>query len=63
MEKVIVYPNDTGGVAVLTPCLDCGLTVQQIAAKDVPPGKPFKIMNKADLPAHDEFFDAWEYTP
>ena len=30
-NKRIIYQNDTGGVAVLTPA-DCGLTIEQIAA-------------------------------
>ena len=35
MDQRIIYQNGTGGVAIITPC-DCGLTIEQIAAKDVP---------------------------
>ena len=37
MDERIIYQNDAGGVAIITPC-DCGLTIEQIAAKDVPTG-------------------------
>ena len=49
MNQRIIYQNDTGGVAVLIPA-DCGLTIEQIAAKDVPTGKPYKIVDVADVP-------------
>lgn len=34
--KRIIYPTPDGGVAVIVPAPDCGLTIEQIAAKDVP---------------------------
>ena len=58
MEKRIIYQNDTGGVAVLIPA-DCGLTIEQIAAKDVPTGKPYKIVDVADIPTDREWRDSW----
>ena len=61
MEKRIIYPNDNGGVAIIVPVSDCGLTVEEIAAKDVPFGKPFKIVNASDIPTDRTFRDAWEY--
>jgi len=57
----IIYPTDDGGVAVITPA-DCGLTIDEIAAKDVPEGKPFKIVDDADIPTDRTFRNAWEYT-
>lgn len=47
--KRIVYQNDEGKVAVIIPC-DCGLTIKQIADKDVPTGKPYAIINASDIP-------------
>ena len=44
MEKRIIYKTDEGGVAVIIPA-DCGLTIREIAAKDVPEGKPYKIVD------------------
>jgi hypothetical protein len=62
MNSRIIYPNDDGGVAVIIPAADCGLTIEAIAAKDVPAGKPFKIVDVADIPTDRTFRNAWEYT-
>ena len=61
MNQRIIYPTDEGGVAVIIPAPDCGLTIEQIAAKDVPAGKPYKIVDAADIPSDRTFRDAWEY--
>lgn len=61
MNKRIIYPTDEGGVAVIIPMPDCGLTIEQIAAKDVPQGKPFKIVDVIDIPTDRTFRNAWEY--
>ena len=63
MDQRIIYPTDEGGVAVVIPAPECGLTIEEIAAKDVPAGKPFKIVDAADIPSDRTFRDAWEYTP
>ena len=42
------------------PAADCGLTIEEIARKDVPAGVPYKIVNRTDLPEDFEFFNAWE---
>ena len=57
-NKRIIYQNDTGGVAVLTPA-DCGLTIEQIAAKDVPTGKPYKIVDVSDVPTDRQWRNEW----
>lgn len=61
MDKVIIYPNDNGTVAILVPAPDCGLTIQEIADKDVPAGKPYQIINRSELPTDGTFRDAWMY--
>ena len=58
----IIYPTDEGGVAVIIPAPECGLTIEEIAAKDVPEGKPFKNVDVADIPSDRTFRDAWEYS-
>lgn len=63
MNQRIIYPTDEGGVAVIIPMPDCGLTIEQIAAKDVPQGKPFRIVDAADIPADRTFRNAWEFQP
>lgn len=50
MSKCIVYQGEGGLAVVLMPAPDCGLTVEQIAFKDVPFGKMFKIMNLSEIP-------------
>lgn len=61
MNQRIIYPTDEGGVAVIIPAAECGLSIEAIAAKDVPAGKPFKIVDVADIPTDRTFRNAWEY--
>ena len=61
MNQRIIYPTDDGGVAVIVPAAECGLSIEAIAAKDVPAGKPFKIVDVADIPEDRTFRAAWEY--
>ena len=60
MNHRIIYPTDDG-VASIVPA-DCGLTIEEIAAKDVPAGKEYKIVDVADIPTDRTFRNAWEYT-
>lgn len=62
MPKRIIYPTDNGGVAIIVPAPECGLTIDEIAIKDVPTGKPYKIVDASDIPTDRTFRDAWEYT-
>lgn len=55
MTQRIVYPTDNGGIAVIIPAgsiEDC--------MKDAPEGKPFEIVDAADIPTDRTFRDAWE---
>ncbi len=61
MNQRIIYPTDDGGLAVIIPADECGLTIEEIAAKDVPAGKPYKIVDVADIPSDRTFRGAWEY--
>jgi hypothetical protein len=62
MNQRIIFPTDDGGVAVIVPSSNCGLTIEQIAAKDVPAGKPYQIVSVDDIPSDRTFRNAWEYT-
>ena len=62
-DKKIVYIDDDGNVAILTPTDNCGLTVEEIQAKDVPSGKTSYIINATDVPTDKSFRNAWTYTP
>jgi hypothetical protein len=58
----IIYPTPEGGVAIIIPSPDCGLTIEEIAAKDVPAGVPFRIVDAADIPSDRTFRNAWEFS-
>lgn len=62
MNQRIIYPNDEGGVSIIVPAPECGLTIEQIAAKDVPSGKPYKIIDVSEVPSDRTFRGAWEYS-
>ena len=62
MNQRIIFPTDDGGVAIVIPAPECGLTIEQIAAKDVPAGKPYQIVSVDDIPSDRTFRNAWEYT-
>lgn len=62
MNQRVIYPTPDGGVAILVPIPDCGLTLDEIIAKDIPPGVPYKIVDAADIPTDRTFRNAWEYT-
>jgi hypothetical protein len=61
MNQRILYPTDDDGVAIIIPADECGLTIEQIAAKDVPAGKPYKIVDVSDIPSDRTFRAAWQY--
>lgn len=58
MNQTIFYPRDDGGLVMVMPA-DCGIPVEEIARKDVPAGKPFLIVDNADLPEDRAYIDAW----
>jgi len=66
MTKRIIYPTDTGGVAIIVPAPEWlaqeGNTVELLAIKDVPAGKQYKIIDTDDVPSDRTFRNAWEYT-
>jgi hypothetical protein len=74
MNSRILYPTDDGGVAVIIPAAECGLTIEEIAAKDVPPivvrqngeivsstPRPYEIVDVADIPSDRTFRGAWSW--
>jgi len=62
MNQRIIYEKDDGGVVILIPTPECLLThtIDEIAAKDVPAGKPYKIISASDMPSDRTFRNAWE---
>lgn len=61
MNQRVIYPTDDGGVAVIVPAPNSGLTIEQIAAKDVPAGKPFEIVDVSEVPSDRTFRGAWSW--
>ncbi len=57
----IIYKTDEGGVAVIIPTPETleQHGIQAIAIKDVPAGKPFKIVDASDIPSDRSQRDAW----
>jgi hypothetical protein len=64
-NKRIIYPTDDGGVAVIIPAPDWlaqeGNTIEALASKDVPPGKPWQIVRVEDIPTDRLFRAAWTW--
>ena len=59
MQKRIIYKT-ADGVAVIIPAPNCGLTIDQIAAKDVPTGQPYKIVDAKDIPSDRNLRSLWD---
>lgn len=60
MQRILFM--DEGSVSVIIPS-DKALqshTIQEIAEKDVPAGKPYKIVSVDDIPSDRTFRNAWE---
>ena len=59
----IIYPTANGGVVVVVPTPDYLLThtIEDCAAKDVPQGVPFQIVDVTEVPSDRTFRNAWEY--
>lgn len=60
MDKRIVYTNDDGTISIIIPA-ECGLTIEEIAAKDVPSGKEYHIVDKSEIPSDRTFRNAWTW--
>tara|TARA_R100001163_G_C5014022_1_gene158989 strand:+ start:761 stop:961 length:201 start_codon:yes stop_codon:yes gene_type:complete len=57
-----IYTRDDGGISIVIPIDDCGLTLDQIKAKDCPSGKTVYTVNKSEVPTDRSFRNAWTYT-
>ena len=61
ITKRIIYPNDKDGVTILAPSPNWKGTLEELAIKDVPAGKPYKIVDASEIPSDRTFRNAWEY--
>lgn len=62
MTQRIIYPTDEG-VAIIIPAPEAleTMTIEEIAAKDVPANKEYKVVDVSDIPTDRTFRNAWEY--
>lgn len=61
MDQVIIYRTDEGGVAIIRPTQEAlsRYGIEAIAVKDVPEGKPYKIIPIIDVPVDRSLRDSW----
>lgn len=52
MDKLIVYQDqESKYLAIVVPFLGCGLSIDEIAKKDVPTGIRYKIIDRSSAPS------------
>lgn len=61
MTKRIVYNEKDGSVSILFPVLECGMTVEEIAAAHVPEGCVSMIADMSELPENLDHLEAWVF--
>ena len=63
MNQRIIYTQDDETVAVIVPTPEAleTMTIEQIAAKDVPTGKEYHIVEDSEIPTDRTFRDAWTW--
>jgi hypothetical protein len=60
--QVIIFSNDSGGVSVIHPAPEYADQIEAIAAKDVPQGRPWRLVDTSELPPADTR-NRWLWTP
>ena len=65
MTKRIIYQNDEGGVAIIIPSPEAIALhgIEAVALKDVPAGKPYKVIDASEVPEDRTFRNAWTVEP
>ena len=56
-DQRIIYSNNEGGVIVIVPSGE--LSIEEVAAKDVPDGVAFEIITTNEIPSDRTFRGAW----
>lgn len=59
--QVIIFSQDNGGVSVIIPATEFADQTEAVAQKDVPEGKPWRIVDGSTLPSRDSR-DLWLWT-
>ena len=58
----VIYKNpesSTGGICIVSPSDNCGLTIEEVAKQTVPTGVKYKIVPVTDVSSDRSFRDAW----
>jgi hypothetical protein len=55
----IVYVNDQGNLAVVTPVANCGLTLEEIISRSIPADKEYHVIDSSHIPTDRSFRGAW----
>jgi len=62
MTQRIIYLTDNGiSIIIPTPEALQTMTIEEIAAKDVPQGKEYHIVDVSDIPEDRTFRNAWTW--
>ena len=59
-EKKIIYKTSTGSLRIIVPANNINMTIEEIAQKDVPTGRPYKIVNASEISSDRTFRNAWD---
>jgi hypothetical protein len=60
MDERIIFINEDNTIGIIIPA-DCDLTIEEIAAKDVPTGLTYHIVDKSEIPTDRTFREAWTW--
>jgi hypothetical protein len=60
MTQMIIYKSEEGRAILVIPAPNCGISIEEIARKDVPAGLPYHIVNESQVPVDRTFYEAWE---
>jgi hypothetical protein len=60
MTQMIIYKSETGNAMLVIPAPNCGVSIEEIARKDVPAGLPYHIVDASQVPQDQTFYAAWE---
>jgi hypothetical protein len=59
--QIIIFPQDDNKVCVIIPAPEFADQIEAVAQKDVPAGKPWRIIDDNELPSRDSR-DRWLWT-
>jgi hypothetical protein len=61
IDKRIIFENSEGGISIVVPAPDSGLTLQEVIERAVPYGASYKIVDVSQIPSDRTFRNAWEF--